>query len=302
MRALATWLLFGTLLFAARAKHVVLVSGDEEYRSEEALPQLARILRDRHGFRCTVLFAIDPATGFINPDVQTNIPGLEALETADLMIIATRFRNLPDEQMRHIVRFVEAGKPIIGLRTATHAFALTQGSYRGYSWNNSTGGFGRKVLGETWIRHHGQHGVQSTRGVFAAGAAGHPILKGIESGELWSPTDVYETRLPLLDVTPLVLGQVLTGMKQDDAAAEGAVNDPMRPIAWVPKSSARIFTTTMGAAEDLLNPAFRRMLVNACYWALGLESKILPKLNVALVGEFHPSHFGFGQYIKGRKP
>src|SRR5205823_5397540 len=84
---------------AGKGKHIVLVSGDEEYRSEEALPQLGKILARQHGFRCTVLFAIDPKTGVINPTVS-NIPGLETLKSADLMIIATRFRNLPESQMQ----------------------------------------------------------------------------------------------------------------------------------------------------------------------------------------------------------
>src|SRR3954452_14005708 len=111
-----------------KGKHVVLVSGDEEYRSEETLPQMAKILAKHHGFKCTVLFAIDPNTGFISPPTNNNIPGLEALATADLMVIFTRFRNLPDEQMKHVVDYVESGKPIVGLRTATHAFRIAASS------------------------------------------------------------------------------------------------------------------------------------------------------------------------------
>ncbi len=106
-----------------QGKHIVLVSGDEEYRSEEGLPQLAKILAERHGFECTVLFAIDPADGTINPNQSDNIPGLEALDSADLLVMLIRFRNLPEDQMKHIVDYVESGKPVIGLRTATHAFA-----------------------------------------------------------------------------------------------------------------------------------------------------------------------------------
>src|ERR1700722_9910243 len=106
----------------AKGKRIVLISGDEEYRSEEALPQFAKILATHHGFQCTVLFAIDK-DGTINPNIS-NIPGLEALKTADLMIIFTRFRDLPDEQMKHIVDYVESGKPIIGMRAATHAFNI----------------------------------------------------------------------------------------------------------------------------------------------------------------------------------
>src|SRR5262245_27223210 len=148
-----------------KGKHVVLVSGDEEYRSEEALPQLGKILATRHGFKCTVLFAIDLADGTINPNVS-NIPGLEALATADLMVIFTRFRDLPDEQLKHIVNYLEAGKPIVGIRTATHAFNIKPGNtYSKYSYNSSeegyAQGFGRQILGETWTSHHGRHGSQS---------------------------------------------------------------------------------------------------------------------------------------------
>src|SRR5580765_8788612 len=132
-----------------KGKHIVLVSGDEEYRSEEALPQLGKILAKRHGFRCTVLFAIDTSDGTINPNVS-NIPGLEALDKADLMVIFTRFRDLPDEQMKHIVDYLDAGKPIVGIRTATHAFNIKPGkTYSKYSYNATdesySQGFGRQI-------------------------------------------------------------------------------------------------------------------------------------------------------------
>src|SRR5262249_8538140 len=152
-----------------KGKHIVLVSGDDEYRSEESLPQLAKILATHHGFKCTVLFAIDPDTGEIKPDYQQNIPGLEALSSADLMVMFLRFRNLPDEQLAPIVDYVNSGKPIVALRTSTHAFNLSGPSkYMNYTWTSDEagweGGFGRQVLGETWISHHGNHGSQSTRG------------------------------------------------------------------------------------------------------------------------------------------
>src|SRR5207244_6658819 len=134
-RAADPWLVLEGGDGPGKGKYVVLVSGDEEYRSEEALPQLGKILAKRHGFRCTVLFAIDPSDGTINPNVS-NIPGLEALDTADLMVIFTRFRDLPDDQMKHIVGYIEAGKPIVGIRTATHAFNIKPGkTYSKYSYN-----------------------------------------------------------------------------------------------------------------------------------------------------------------------
>jgi hypothetical protein len=294
-------------------KNVVLISGDEEYRSEEGLPQLGKILAKRHGFTCTVLFALAP-DGTIDPNRQDNIPGLEALRKADLMIIATRFRNLPDDQMKEVVDYVESGRPVIGMRTATHAFSMKSGGkYSHYSFNSKAkgwdGGFGRQVLGETWISHHGHHNKEGTRGIIASDMKDHPIVRGIKDGDIWGTTDVYGVRLPLPgDSKPLVLGQVIDTMTADGKPVAGKKNDPMMPVAWIKTFTgkdgkiARVFTTTMGAAEDLLSEGTRRMLVNAAYWAVGLEDKIPAKSNVAIVGEFKPHHFGNDKFTKNVKP
>ncbi len=225
------WIVFEGKEGPGKGKHIVLISGDEEYRSEEGLPQMAKILAKRHGFKCTVLFAIDP-DGTINPNNQRNIPGLEALDSADLMVIQTRFRNLPDEQMKHIDSFLKAGKPVIGLRTATHAFSIPkpkdgeQSEFAHYSWDYKgdksewSQGFGRLVLGETWINHHGSHMRESTRGVIAPDAKDSPLLNGIKDGEVWCSTDVYGVRLPLPgDSKPILLGQVLKAPAQQDKNA-----------------------------------------------------------------------------------
>ena len=293
--------------FDGKGKHIVLLSGDEEYRSEEAMPQLARILSKHHGFKTTVLFAIDPATGAVNPDRIDNIPGLEALRTADLVIFFLRWRDLPDSQMKYIVDYVEAGKPIIGIRTATHAFALKSSkTYERWTWNSKEwdGGFGRQVLGETWIAHHGKHKVQSTRARIVPGHAKHSILRGIRDGEIWTPTDVYTVKLPLPgDSSPLLLGEVLDGMQAADKAIAGAQNDPKLPVAWTRTyKGGRVFTTTMGSSQDLQNEGFRRLLVNASYWTLGLEKKIPAKSRVDIVGVYEPHAFGFKGAIQGRKP
>jgi hypothetical protein len=309
-RAEDAWVVFSGREGPGKGKHVVLISGDEEYRSEEALPQLAKILATHHGFTCTMLFAINPDDGTIDPNRNDNIPGLEALDKADLMVIFTRFRKLPDEQMKHVVDYVESGRPIIGLRTATHAFDLAGGKYAKYSWtsNEWDGGFGRQVLGETWISHHGNHGSQSTRGLIAKDAANHPILRGIQDGDIWGPTDVYGVTLPLPDCKPLVMGQVLQGMKPADEPAAGKQNDPMMPIAWVKTytgtsgKAARVFTTTMGASQDLESEGLRKLLVNACYWALGMDDKITATTCVELVGEYHPLPFKPDGFKPGVKP
>jgi hypothetical protein len=297
------WLTFAGSDGPGKGKRIVLVSGDEEYRSEEALPQLARILAVRHGFTCTVLFAIDPADGCIAPNYNRNIPGLDQLDSADLLILFTRFRDLPDEQMKHIVDYVESGRPVIGMRTATHAFNLSGGSYRKYTWDSKEpgfeGGFGRQVLGETWVNHHGAHGVEGTRGLPAPGCEAHPIWRGIEPGSIFGPTDVYEVRLPLPgDSQPIVLGEVTASLSPDSPPV-AAKNHPMMPVAWTRTYTGRsgkpgrVFTTTMGASQDLLYEGTRRMLVNAVYWALGMESRAPARAEVGLVGDYRPSAFRF---------
>ena len=294
-----------------KGKHVVLISGDEEYRSEEALPQLGKILSQRQGFKCTVLFAVDDE-GLINPNRRDNIPGIEALDTADLVVMGLRFRDLPDDQMAHVVKYVEAGKPIVALRTSTHAFNIKAGSkYSKYSFNSKEwdGGFGRQILGETWISHHGKHGSQSTRGIVVSGKESHPILRGIKAGGIWGPTDVYGVTLPLPgDSDPLVLGEILEGMKPDDKPLDSDKNKPMMPVAWTKSyagasgNKGRVFTTTMGASQDLTSEGTRRMIINACFWAVGLEDKIADKLNVELVGDYKPTPFKFNGFTTGIKP
>jgi hypothetical protein len=165
------------------------------------------------------------------------------------------------------------------------------------------------VLGETWVNHHGQHGKQSTRGLLVKGQEGHPVLRGLRDGDIWGPTDVYGVRLPLPgDSQPLVLGQVLEGMRPTDEPVAGRKNDPMMPVAWVKTYTgaagkpARVFTTTMGASQDLESEGTRRLLVNACYWAVGLEGQIPEKADVTLVGTFQPRPFKFNGFQKGVKP
>src|SRR5436190_3939118 len=147
------WVVYPAGNGPGKGKHIVFLTGDEEYRSEEGLPMLAKILAVRHGFKCTVLFSISPADGTIDPNTQTNIPGMEALDSADLCVMGLRFRELPDAQMKHFVEYVKAGKPIIALRTSTHAFAYgrnKESPYASYDWQNKqwAGGFGQQVLGE----------------------------------------------------------------------------------------------------------------------------------------------------------
>ena len=281
-----------------RGKHVVLIAGDQEYRSEESIPALAQILAVRHGFHCTVLFSINRQTGQIDPNTIDNIPGLEALRRADLVVLFARWLELPDDQMKEIVDYTESGRPIVALRTSTHPFNYQkhpESIYAKYSYNSKdpSGGFGRQVLGETWIAHYGAHQKQSTRGIVAPGMERHPILRGVR--DLWGESDVYEIRSLSGDSVPIVMGQVLMGM---DPASQPDPAKKLMPLAWTKSytgtsgKKSRIFTTTMGHVMDFPNEGFRRMVVNACYWAMGMEKKIDGSRSVEFAAAFKPSPIG----------
>lgn len=311
------WVVYEGKSGPGKGKSIVFLSGDEEYRSEEGLPQLAKILAYRFGFKCTVLFSVN-AKGEINPTTQDNEPGMAALDTADLCVMLLRFRHWPDVQMKHFVDYYLAGKPIIALRTSTHAFDYKdapQSAYAKFGWQSHewAGGFGKQVLGETWVSHWGDHGIEGTRGVIAA--RDHAILRGVK--DLFVTTDVYEAKPPQ-DAEILVSGQVMSGLHPSDhpsarrkatsSGVEQAVNDPMMPVAWVRnpvnESGKRnlVLTTTMGAATDLLNEGLRRMIINGSLWAVGLGDHVTNQLDVNLVGDYSPTRFGFGGFKKGVRP
>jgi hypothetical protein len=286
-------------------KHVVLLAGDEEYRSEEALPMLGKILSERHGFKCTVVFSISE-DGTINPDAQKSVAKPEALDSADAIVMSLRFRDWPEQAMEHFDKAIQRGVPVVALRTSTHAFKLSGGNKFGQYTR-----FGEDVLGSGWISHWGKHKGEATRGVIEPGAENHPLLHGVK--EVFGDTDVYEV-YPPEDSTILIRGAVLRGMSPDDELADRekkrasdgqtqGINDPMMPVAWAREVENkagkvnRILTTTLGSATDLANEDLRRMVVNGVFW--GLEMEVPEKANVETVGEFKPSAYDFGGYKKG---
>src|SRR5688572_29200747 len=192
-------------------KHIVFLAGDHEYRSDESLPALARILARHYGFKCSVFITTDPKTGFIEPG-SSHISGLEALKTADLMVVFLRFQDFPDDQMQHIVDYLGRGGPVVGFRTATHAFQIKRpdAKFLRYTWRGGgdeayQGGFGRQVLGETWVSHYGKNHAQSSRLLLQADQAAHPILRGVK--DVWVQSGGY-TADPIAGSTVLALGQI----------------------------------------------------------------------------------------------
>lgn len=285
-------------------KHVVLIAGDHEYRSEEILPALGRILAKRFGFKASVFITLD-SSGFIQPG-SSNIGGLEALKTADLLIVGLRFQDFPADQMQHIVDYIDRGGPVLGLRTSTHAFQIKSGPFAKYSWDykgaDYPSGFGEQVLGETWVGHYGTNHEQSSRILPRNDRADHPIFRGVS--DIHVQSGGYKA-YPLEGSEVLARGQILNGMQLD--APVDSTKEAL-PVAWTRTyrgangQEGRVFTTTHGASEDFLNPGFRRMLVNATLWTLGMEQVITPDLDVSSVGPFNPVTFAFDGYRRGVRP
>ncbi|MDG2129317.1 MAG: ThuA domain-containing protein [Fuerstiella sp.] len=285
-----------------RGRHVVLVAADQEYRSEQSMPMLAKILSKRHGFDCTVLFSlnesdhVDPTQKIRWQDktVQHRIPGLEHLQNADLLILFSRLITLSDDQIQHVVSYVDSGKPIIGIRTANHGF-LENFPYQKEGKNVH---FGEDVLGGSFRGHHGNWHADSTRGIPVEAMQDHPILRGVSN--VWGPSDVYRT-YPEGKSLPdgcqaLLLGQPLVGRSPDDAANSKKI--PL-PIAWTKTwtgnsgQTARIFHVTMGSGKDYENPGLRRLTTNAVYWCLKIDNLIDPDSSVEYIDDYRPLASGF---------
>lgn len=309
----APWLSYAGGEGPGKGKRIVLIAADQEYRSEQSMPMLAKILSTHHGFDCTVLFAVNEK-GEVDPTMpvypekgkelkEHHIPGLENLASADLVIFFPRLLTLPMGEREMIVKYIDSGKPMIALRTANHGFhgALP------YKIEGKQVNWGNDVLGGTFMGHHGNWHADSTRGVIVAEQKEHPILMGVS--DIWGNSDVYRTykeggSLPA-GCTALVWGQPLMGRKHDDP-----VNPKLEPlpVAWFKNwqtsggKVARVFQSTMGSGDDLESAGLRRLIINAVYWGLGMESAITPTRSVEIVGTYKPLESGFNYQELGVIP
>ena len=306
------WLVIEGKEGIGKGQHIVFVTGDEEYRGEESLPMLAKILSQRHGFKCTVLFAHD--NGVINPNNTASLGKPEALDSADALVLGLRFRKWNEATLAKFDAAIKRGVPIVATRTSTHAFSgiPKDSAFAAYNWNNK-GGFGKNFLGETWVSHWGNHKGEATRTAVEAGAEKLAILNGV--GAIFGDTDVYEA-YPPADAQVLLRGQVLKGMGKDDPLSERkkkratdkqeqGVNSPAMAVAWtreVPNAGGtknRVLTTTMASASDLVDESLRRLLVNGVYWGLGLE--VPANADVTPLVEWKPSKYSFNMFHPGLK-
>jgi len=296
-----------------KGKHIVFIANDHEYRSEQTCPALAKILAKHHGFKCTVLFGIGEDGSISNG--AKNLPGMEALKDADMLFFFTRFMNLPDDQVQHLVDYFERGGPAVGVRTSTHSFNGQKGKWAklNFNYNNDDyrGGLGEQIFGNTWNKQRGQshYGSNHSMGCTITpveSAVSHPIMTGVKKIHAYS--GAYKSQPPA-DAKPLVQVQVLETFGPSDKA------HPDRPIVnagWTrdsyvapsgTKKTARVAYFSFGASEDLLDESCRRLLVNSILWGGGWEAKIKADLNVSIVGGFKPSPYCTGSfYYKGVKP
>ncbi len=235
--------------------HIVFVVGENEYRSEVTMPALAQVLADHYDFRTTLL--IDDV---LQGGEENNINGLEALETADLLVLYLRFRQLPDDQLALLQKYIDGGGPIVAFRTTTHAFAYEAEDPRAMGWND----FGARDLGAPWIYHYGHEASTD-----ATIVGDHPILTGVGPAfHVRSWTYHVRPDYPPKDAQVLVRGRPI--FPEGERGGAETVN----PIAWTHTHSGggRVFTTTMGHPEDFSVSDFRRLVVNGVYWCLDREA------------------------------
>jgi type 1 glutamine amidotransferase len=232
-----------------RPPHIVVMIGEDEYHTWDTLPDFARRELEPRGYRITTIQQ-DSAD-------KNNFPGLvDALQSADLLFISVRRRTPPPVQLDAIRAHLNAGKPVVGIRTACHAFALRPTDPAAGPNQAVWQAFDPQVLGGHYTNHYPE-GPKTTVAI-ATGAANHQILKGLTLSNLVGAGSLYKVSPLEPDTTPLLIGTI------PDQQPE--------PIAWTHRfgeKRARVFFTSFGHPDDFTNAEFRRLLVNGIAWALG---------------------------------
>jgi type 1 glutamine amidotransferase len=225
-----------------KRKHLVTVINESEYKPENTIPVFAEEqLVNERGFRVTNIVA-RKGEGFV---------GLEdALQTADALLIFSRREALTESQRDAIKAYVAAGKPLIGLRTASHAFGAKGDLPKGLiAWNEVD----KEILGGDYTGHF-ENGT-----AMKIGKLDHEILAGLDAKNWQSTGSLYKNEHIDKSCTVLLTGERL-----------GEQKDP-QPVAWVRSvgdKKAKVFYTSLGHPEDFDQPQFRQLLLNAVQWAV----------------------------------
>jgi type 1 glutamine amidotransferase len=233
---------------------MVFISAESEYKAAESCPDFADELEMKYGLNCEILQGSITKSG----EERNYISGMEALLKADLALVFVRRRAFQAEQMKYLRDYLERGKPVIGLRTASHAFDTRGKAPEGHvEWSK----FDAEVLGGNYHGHYGRGPVTTVTA--ATGSKGHPVLAGIRT-PFASISSLYEVR-PLSRSTK----RLLTGT---------IPNKESEPVAWTNTyKKSRVFYTSLGHPDDFKKPQFRRLLINAVFWAM---NKPVPKVTV----------------------
>ena len=289
---------------------IVFVTGDEEYRSEESMPMLARMVERDLDAEVVIGYSLD-STGTIDPNNVYSISKLDELEDADLIVVFARYRQLPAEMAKKITDYAESGRPMVGFRTATHTFKYVEEKDSALMVLNDE--WPTKVFGQQWIVHHGHfedgHG-RLTDVTIADGKADSPLLRGVTPFEAYSwlyHVDGGDWKLSG-DSDPLLMGHSLRSKLETEGKLDSFPLD--QPVAWTKTytgssgTPARVFFTTLGHPYDFKEQSMRKLALNGIYWALGREDDIPERgADAAMIGTYVPNNSGFGDlYKKDVKP
>jgi hypothetical protein len=292
-----------------KGKHILFIASDHEYRGEETCPAIARIMAKRYGFKCTVLFGQTP-DGLIKQG-SSLIPGIEAIDDADMLFLFLRFVHPEDAWMEKVEGYLKRGGPVIGLRTTTHAFNGLTGKYAYHNFNyrndDFVGGFGRQILGETWnpklgAGHYGSNHKYATAMHVVPEQKNHPVMRGVK--DMHALAGAYSAR-PMPNSTILATNRVLESM---EVGAKPIEDKAPQPAAWVRTytfkggKEGRAFCSTQGASEDILSEGVRRMIINATLWCMEMEEHIKADADVSFVGPYNPSTFSFKASVTDATP
>lgn len=222
--------------------HVVFVISEPEYKTEETLPLFARAELESRGLRCTFVHS---RAGKLN-----EFPDIAAVKNADLLVLSVRRQIPPADQLEFIRAHLKAGKPLVGIRTASHAFHAGKGDVKA-GWPT----FDVEILGGRYEGHYGKKVNEPSAHVkMVAAAAKHPVLAGVTVDEFPVTSHLYKNRDLAKSVTTLMTGRV-------DGQTE--------PAVWVNTAeNRRVFYTSLGNPDDFALPNFRRLLLNAVFWSL----------------------------------